>query len=441
MKKSIAILMVLALFGFSTAFAGNGAGNNGNGNGNTTSTGNTNWKCQPETDLIIQEVVVYDQTGKELKVQEDTLLPGQTYYTYVYPDISRANPGNGLAKGRDQVNVNLYAFYGLDSTNVPDTAWSLLGSVRIKVEILNENQWQKGLISFTVPAEAAGYRIYLKAFVDSKEDICEVDEGNNVNDWAQEWYPIKGEPDFAQTTIGITTGALSLTEGDKYDISGKWESKGHTPYAKNFLNGFFHKGPNDLNWKVLESNISLPKDTIPGTVIMKKTGQYTATEPGTHQVMYCADHLNTVEELSKSNNCFSGSFLVKPKPAPATPPNVDLIIFTAKNFESVVTKGTYFHPRAYPKNVGKVFPNANSVTSFEFSGPGTNNQWVKCAERSQTVADYYPLRLFIAQVDDNSCKAPNVAGTYTMRACADAKGQVNETNETNNCFSYTFTVK
>ena len=66
---------------------------------------------------------------------------------------------------------------------------------------------------------------------------------------------------------------------------------------------------------------------------------------------------------------------------------------------------------------------------------------MKCAERSQTIADYYPLRLFIAQVDDNVCQMPNVAGTYTVRATVDANNQVNEMNETNNSMSISVTVK
>jgi hypothetical protein len=438
-KRTMVWVLVLGMmFIGSNAFAGNGSGNNGNGNGNTSSSGNTNWKCTPDTDLMLQSIGVYDSTGKELKAQTDFLIPGQQYFIYVYPEINPAAPGNGLAKGRDKVNTNLYVYYGLDSANVPDSAWVLAGTVRSKVNILNDAQWEKGLIPITIPANAAGYQIYLKAFVDSAQEICETSESDNTNDWTQTWYPIKGQPDFVQTTIGLTTGALSVTEGDKYDISGKWESKGNTPYAKNFLNGFYHKGPNDQNWKVLETNVSLPMDTIPGTVIMKKTGQYTAAEPGTHQVMFCADHLNTVEELSESNNCFNGTFVVKPKVVS----RADLMLVIVKLTEGTsVTRGKYFHPRAYPKNIGTYYPNSSSVVDFKFSGPGTKGQWIKCAERTQTATDYYPLRMFIAQVDDNVCKAPDVPGNYIVRACADAYNQVPEINENNNCFDLAFTVK
>uniref|UniRef100_UPI004057537F CARDB domain-containing protein n=1 Tax=Candidatus Electronema sp. TaxID=2698783 RepID=UPI004057537F len=83
-----------------------------------------------------------------------------------------------------------------------------------------------------------------------------------------------------------------------------------------------------------------------------------------------------------------------------------------------------------------------SKQNYEIKGPGTGGAWQQVADDGSDADQLYPGAAQWEEItDEHGAHIPNVAGTYTARACADYHGSVPESDENNNCSEMTFEVQ
>lgn len=89
-------------------------------------------------------------------------------------------------------------------------------------------------------------------------------------------------------------------------------------------------------------------------------------------------------------------------------------------------------------NIGNDEPENYINTSFQITGPGTNNQWITVGEEGTKAENLFSGAIHEESVDD--LKAPFGEGNYTARACVDSQKVEVETDESNNCTEVDFYV-
>lgn len=141
---------------------------------------------------------------------------------------------------------------------------------------------------------------------------------------------------------------------------------------------------------------------------------------GTHVFQACADALNQATEGNESNNCRTRNVTL-----PAGAPN--LIITEIQLQPAYPQPGEAVQARALVRNSGYSTAPASATRIFVDSAPkadlatGAINPGATVATAWGGIGAY-------------------AAGSYTVRACADALGQVTEGNETDNCTQTSLSV-
>jgi hypothetical protein len=390
-------------------------------------------ETKPLPNLRIWSVGLFDKDGHELNEQNSWLVPGEIYEIRVYVISKDENCENGVDSDVQNVETDIYMRISLDTD---DGRRIFLKRVYTRPSTLKEGDPHKESFFFTVPDEAAGYRLHIDAKVDSTKEVKESNEGDNWSDTDKEWYPVKGSPDLAAVAVRLTNGRTTLVEGERYGLEMDIKSQGQTPHPLDFRSSYGEMGPNDLSWKIVATDGTDAKETVPGNIKTEKTlnEPFIAKDPGVHQLMACDDYNNTVEETDETNNCVTSTFLVVPR-------EVDIIVSQVGiNEGSTIIAGRYFHPRAFFQNIGIHPPLTDSRGSYSFSGPGTNGIWKRCADDGMSASDLAPQRLQYEEVYSDMCQAPTMTGQYILRVCADYLNQIPETNENNNCTGFPFNV-
>jgi hypothetical protein len=150
----------------------------------------------------------------------------------------------------------------------------------------------------------------------------------------------------------------------------------------------------------------------------------TGTPSGTYFVLACADDIQAVAEDSEANNCRASAGTV----TVALP---DLVQ------QSVSSPGGPFKPRGRITVSDTVFNDSplasgKSATKYYFSVDGSRSAGDKLLTGSRTVAS---LAAFTGSSGSVTLTIPasTAPRTYTLLACADAAGALEEASETNNC--------
>jgi len=281
-------------------------------------------------------------------------------------------------------------------------------------------------LSFTVPPEAAGKRIYFKAKVDSTDEVKETNEHDNWSDY--EWYPVPGNCDLTISNAQVTGGRTSLREGDRYGFEMWVTNVGTTACPKDTQSGYYHKKPGGDFVRVTddhtEAHLLLPGQNNHELTLNEP---FTADTPGTHELKVCANIDNSNIDTNSANNCKIIDFEV-------TTYHPDFIVTQLGLKEgTIIKKGSYVHPYCVIKNIGNA-PSPKDIRSAYYidgdrrtdDGTKASELCVGCEKKEEVLGD-------IIKLGDK--------GTRTLTCCADYKNEVAELNESNNCRSMTFTVK
>ena len=157
---------------------------------------------------------------------------------------------------------------------------------------------------------------------------------------------------------------------------------------------------------------------------------YTFTTTGTYYVQACADSSSTVAETDETNNCSSWATIIVSSSS--------LVDLTADApTQSLASVST---PIQFDTNIHN--------TGSGSTGTGFDNSWNISTTAStsglvKTISTNYPSSLaaggqtYISYYATSPSYTFTTTGTYYVQACADSSSTIAETDETNNCSSWT----
>ncbi|MFA4873616.1 MAG: CARDB domain-containing protein [Patescibacteria group bacterium] len=151
---------------------------------------------------------------------------------------------------------------------------------------------------------------------------------------------------------------------------------------------------------------------------------------GEHTVYYCADVIGVIGEADENNNCTSTNITVGP--------GVDLLSSHVTMVESGPFKaGDGLHFKGNVKNQGT----ADSGSGSFYTRFCVDNSNCLNANTGQVGEEEYVSSLSVGQsMSQESDYWVATIGSHTVYLCADVNKTVGESDESNNCGSYSFTV-
>ena len=269
-------------------------------------------------DLEIEEITVHrtPEEGDSTRLTEETSLMnvGQTYQANIWPVSKKENCQNGNTTGNEGFEVKTDVFYKY-ARSEDEGEWKLLKRSETHCKYMDEDNSKKEMITFTVPVDAAGKRLYLKAKVDATQDIAETDEGNNWSDI--EWYPIRGACDLVITSGSLTAGRITLSQGESYGFKGTVLNLGPDSCPSDTRLSYFYKKPGDTDWRYADGDDTPASKLLPNQSNEEwmTTDTLVADIPGAYQARICADTNTANQETNETNNCFEFSYTVFPPPS------------------------------------------------------------------------------------------------------------------------------
>lgn len=93
------------------------------------------------------------------------------------------------------------------------------------------------------------------------------------------------------------------------------------------------------------------------------------------------------------------------------------------------------------RNIGTQTPVGGSRLSYNIYGPSTNNVWTRIADDGSDAGELIPWRDQPEQMLTELSGYTNAAGWHTAMVCADYQNSTPETDENNNCYSFSYEVK
>jgi subtilase family serine protease len=161
---------------------------------------------------------------------------------------------------------------------------------------------------------------------------------------------------------------------------------------------------------------------------------YSDTIPDTYSLQACADGAGTVGEVNESNNCLTASGKVIVHDVP------DLVMKTLTEPPLQVPQGQGFEATYKVKNTGAVSAAASlvkfSLVPTVVGGIGKDLK----TENPEAVGLLGPGATFTNTLT-LTVRSETVPGTYRMKACADYKKIVRESDENDNCLTSVGTVE
>jgi hypothetical protein len=168
-------------------------------------------------DLQIEEITVHrtPEEGDSTQLTEEASLMnlGQTYQTNIWPVSKQEDCQNGNTTGNHDFTVKTDVFYKY-ARSEDEGDWKILKRSETHCKYMDEDDSKKEMITFTVPVDAAGKRLYLKAKVDATQDIAEKENPMVLGQPSSTWVPTpaprtRGSPTFTKSS-GTPTGATPM---------------------------------------------------------------------------------------------------------------------------------------------------------------------------------------------------------------------------------------
>lgn len=168
-------------------------------------------------------------------------------------------------------------------------------------------------------------------------------------------------------------------------------------------------------------------------------------EAGIHNIVACIDHIYDdhneggafPEEHESNNGSTEAVFEVTTDGQVVNKPNIDYMAHSFQFLQTPTYAGDPARFGGYIQNIG-IHPSQVSIRSnYSVECPGTGR--IQLTDDGTDVAELTPGTNNWEQTD-SAVTLPNATGTCTAYLCADYQNAWTETNETNNCAAFSFTL-
>jgi hypothetical protein len=425
-------------------------GNNGGGSGGSTP------PTEPPAsgklpDFITSKVTMGNKSGNKEKY---TWKINETAYVHAWID----NIGDADWEGSaEKIKVPFYLSKG--SKEDRHSEWKRIAREQITKKNLKRNKPPKHeYIKFKLqdwandgtimPGRTYNFVVCADRPKDQNNGDGDVKEKHKSNNCSTEavFYVDYGPPrnvDLMADMLALTGGRTQLQAGEKYGLQVEVSNIGTEQPWNGFLTSYEIKGPSTGGtWQKIGEDTSRASSLYPNaTHFEAMDGDSEVNAPmvgGDYVFRACADYTQAVPETDESNNCTPElNVYVAPPPMP------DLITegLQLTHGRTSLIAGELYGLAVAIRNIGDATPSKNIRTSYEIKGPGTGGAWQLVADDGSDADQLYPGAAQWEEItDEHGAHIPNVAGTYTARACADYHGSVPESDENNNCSEMTFEV-
>ena len=350
---------------------------------------------------------------------QGTLTAGQPTYL----DVNWDNEGS-------DVTISFLTGLFLDGSQV--ATWSNSGGLQAG--------FYSSVLDFELPVSVTAGTHTLQICTDLKNDVAESDETDHCYEQDFTWQV--GQPNLSvgytpdgwdypivpsHTTGTTTVGTLIAGQPAYVDVAiGIASTEITSPFTGEL---YFDGSPvYTVNW-----TSGLPG----GQYGFKMDIELTGIAAGTHALRFCVDPANALAESDETDNCYERDFTWQASSAQPnlvadyTPPGWDFPIVPSnspgRNTVGALTAGqTLYVDYAYinrDADVNSTFHNALYLDGSE----------VATSHISGLAQDYYGYK------EDRELALSITAGDHTLMLCVDVNGVVGESDESDNCYSRTFT--
>lgn len=269
---------------------------------------------------------------------------------------------------------------------------------------------------------------------------------------------IPKRPDFIvnktwlETPQGIETYQYGLQESFNTKAQSKNIGSGS---CKGDITGHFYlsKGykedphSGDGAWRRIDSTTTHCSNLEPGETHSETKNTVISqwiTAPGIYNIVYCIDHPKDdhnnggdYPEEHESNNCSTEAVFEVVAAPYVNVPDVDFIPLGLTFLQTPYYAGDPARFGAWIKNLGTVGSPKDIRSSYRIQCPGTGLMYLT---DDGTPASALGPGASVFEENKSPVTLPNVSGTCTAYFCVDYQNAVQETNETNNCQSFSFTL-
>ena len=339
--------------------------------------------------------------------------------------LSLTSPGSPLTvnytvlnQGSADASATVTGFY-VSLTTKKDTTAVLMGSVNT-FALLAGNSFSSAA-TVTIPASVKPGPYYVLACADDTNVVAESDETNNCG--ASATLLQLQLPDLTESSVSYTPPSNGTLQ-----ISDTATNLGSVSAAATVTQYYVSSG----NWKSTSSQLLTGSRSVPqlGPGITS-TGTTTVTVPssvavGNYYVLACADDTNVVPESNETNNCAAAPNQVQVGP--------DLIESGVSTSTTMTGAGSALQVNDTATNQG-AWSAATSFTQYYLSPYTTKTSASRLLSGNRSVPT---LAAGATSSGTATVMVPSdmAVGSYYLLACADDTSLVPETNENNNCASY-----
>ena len=270
---------------------------------------------------------------------------------------------------------------------------------------------------------------YVQACADSGNVIAETNENNNCSTWTA--ISVSASP-LADLTADKPTQTLATTL-TPIEFDTNIHNLGTISTGEGFYNSWDISTTADISNKIttLTTYYPIPLAAAGQTYVVPSTTSpaYTFSVPGTYYVRACADSTNIVAETNENNNCSGWATI-----------SVSGILVDLTADAPTQTLASTLTPIEFTTNIH----NSGTVAT----GVGFDDSWnisttADISNKITTLTTNYPISLpaggqtYVVPGTTSPAYTFASAGTYYVQACADSGNVIAETNENNNCSTWT----
>lgn len=244
----------------------------------------------------------------------------------------------------------------------------------------------------------------------------------NETAYVHSWTDNIGTADWEGKAKKIKV-SFYLSKGTKEDPHSEWVRVGREEIKKEHL---------DVKDKPKREKIAfnIPQWAAAGYIF-----------PGrTYNFVVCADRPKDqdngdgdVKEKHKSNNCSTEAVFYVDSNEPPAEADLTANSLQFNSGSTTLTGGSLYGLTVNVRNAGNGSADSGFQIKYEIKGPSTNDQWQAVGEKGFAAVPFAAGADQQISTNDSFAAAPTVEGDYLLRACADSKQAVAESNEDNNC--------
>jgi subtilase family serine protease len=310
-------------------------------------------------------------------------------------------------------------------------SWNKIAREYMKATNLTKDATPTETVRYVIP-ETFGETLSFQATIDAEGEAIESNEADNTS--RVETYSVTNapppQPDLFVSGLGIKQGTL-LSTNQIYQAWMSLRNSGPGTPNTGMRSQYAILGPSTgYQWQQIADDGSDANQLTP------QRDQYEEMIapaqapglPGTYTLRACADYQDQVQEDNEINNCAQTTFEVR-----QTYPDFVVSALWLREGGSI-KNGTRAHPYCTVKNIGNGASPRSFLIKYEINtGVFRDNDTIEAYEVGPGMSK-------TENVDNDNIKLGD-KGNRTYTCCVDYQGQVQESNESNNCATIGFRVR